>query len=841
MVDDLLKKMSGKTFFLLHYALFSIGLVKISQFLAVITYRTFDFSTTINGVCEWMGEGSPEKLELLLQYIYCILAYLLYYLIGFLTIHFAQSDTIEKGLIHNTKTLFSYCLGAIALNTLFLFAQGKLLNVILLIIWFLTFFSISLLCIVSPHILQIIRQGIITSTAVVHKRPALLNSSYVLLISAIFIQFLLVFSPYIYKTMSITNDYLDIPEKTILSNYNVVDNTAFINAHEINGLIKYDPRTGQGETPPYLKENYIKLAHTPILDSFIKKRKKNRSPLYFYDNKTGILSVRGPMSVRDTIQLNHIYSNNPQSQKSINHLFISSNEPQNLHTHKKYTKDEIDFIKNNEHEMATQAQAGWFFFHHAWVFNPIHAIALGADPLHQPLIYGLGSALVMKKMMEYAGGINYQTYFKVLYAFYPLYFLIFLVTIFLVFKRMDFVCIAAALFSVCIFEITDEAIRLAPGFNPIRHFLDMPAFLMFYLYLKNSKPGYLCCSIVLSLFAVLWSKDFGICILLSISAAAMLQAMLVKRRPYLTLVPSFIACLLGLGLYLIPIGETSNSIYLLLGYATPKTPKIYMLISLLLISAVTTAYIHFIHLKKDPFFFLSLALFFYFQLGLVYFLWNPTPHHFFVAIIPFVFLLLTWAQMFDKRGSFFPYFFCTLSIFVFLYLPTLYYFYEGRKILRKEFSTHVIYPWTFKNATFKSTMDPELFDKSVQLISSYEKSPRVYLVSKYDSIMTGISDKYNALNTVNLALDLISKSDINRFFSLIKTNAPQYIFMDTDIARNFNGDIFEAHSGNYRPSKNRAAMLTNIHQLYDKLITLYTPGEQAGLLTVYKRKDAGTT
>ncbi len=835
MPRKLIKKLSKNTFLLMHFLIFSVGLIKFTGLLALITYSHFDFGPTINLVCEWMGQSDPGKLPVLLHYVYGVILGFALCILFFVSYAGSseQNKIIDKLCFIKSAIIYFSC--AFLLNVLFFFATR--MNFLLSLCWLLSLASIPWLYF-GPRARNYCHK--------INQKISFSKRSYIILICAISFIFFLAFYPLIFKKPFIQNEYMDIPEKTILKNGKVADNTSFVNVHRIGGLIKYDPRVNNGETPSLPQENRISLSYQPMLDYFIKYEDSSRQERYFYDKNTKTLSVKERMSYVEYRKLKLIYKDQLEEKKAIQQLFLTSILQDHFYKKRVYNVVEKDFITKNAIELRTQATAGWFFFHHSWVINPIHAIALGESVWKQPLIYGIGSALTLKKMTDFLGGVTYENYFKATYLFYPLYYILFLTAIFAVFRRLDYLLVAAILLSVCIFCLSEEIIRLAPGYNPMRHIFDVISLCLFYYYLKKSNKYYLYLCLILCLLAVFWSKDFGMCLLLSICGTTIIQKVASKKKMTTVLLLNVLALLLGGFLYFIPIAKNPNLIYLVLGFGTPPTPNLFLFFSLSFILLGGVIYTRALR-TLEPMYFLSLSLFLYVGLTLFYFIWNPSHHHLLVSMIPGIFLFLTWIALYQKctnrtlRASSYSSS-CLLSMLIFLYIPSVVYFFHGRLQYNQVFKTHRIYDWNLKNTHFLSTMEPDLFKQSIELINEYEQHTKVYLISKYDSFLDILIDKSNALPTVNLALDLVSEKDIERFFHIIEKNNPKYIFMDTDINRNFNGDIFQkndllARQQNYIRSQGRAAMLTNMQRLYPKLNTLYEPIEHRGLLTVFKRKE----
>ena len=172
--------------------------------------------------------------------------------------------------------------------------------------------------------------------------------------------------------------------------------------------------------------------------------------------------------------------------------------------------EEREFIAKNRSENERKVKAGWLFFHHSWVLNPILALSKGADANKQVFIYGYGSAVFLKQMLTQMGAVSFQNYFKATFVFYPMYFLIFLAGIYALFRSVELVCIGAILLTVSFLLLGYQMILLAPGYNPMRHLFDMLMLVLFSQYVKKNNLPYLLLLVFTGFVAIVWSKDFGL-------------------------------------------------------------------------------------------------------------------------------------------------------------------------------------------------------------------------------------------------------------------------------------------------------------------------------------------
>lgn len=825
-VEEAITKKFFKQHYLVlaHFFIFSLGLLKLTLSLSSALYEHIDMDNLLAGVNEWAECFSHEKLLALLHYTSSLIALFILYKLCFLVINRGKQPKAVGELLKNKLLMSLYLTLALALNLIALFSSahvGALMG-----IWLVFFLALPF---------SYLREIMFS--------VKLSRQFYFILTILVVLQFFFIFKPFILNAMLIENDYFDIPEKTFWKEGGVINNSQYINNHKIGGLLLYDPRKNSGQTPSPRAATFIKVSINPLLNNFL--RKHNVKYRYTYYANTNLLALNSEMTAEEKTELNGIYRQN-SNKNAINFLYYSSLDQADFYKKRIYSPEEKEFIKKNLLELTNQAKAGWQLYHHNYILGPINALALGALPQNQTLLYGWLNTLSLMKIMKMMGDINYQTYFKLLFSFYPLYFVLFIATLLFIFKRIEYGLIGALLLSTSIFIIGDQLIRVAPGFNPIRHLFDVIIFLFFYLYLKKENPFYLACSILIGFFSILWSKDFGLFILFAIIGATTVKIILEKNKSYLNLLFISFTAVIGLLLYFLPYhGQNTAFKYMLLGFGMPGTATNIIIYSLIFVSVGYLIHLALMPLK-DPIKFLSLALFFYCQLILVYFIWYPSLHHLLGIAAPFIFLSLTWLHLYnkvannndDKSARLFST--ITLTILFFIYLPSLLYFYYGRMQYEKIFKTHVTYHWNTARTGFISTMEPDLFNQAVTLINKYEHHSTIYIISKYDAVLPILASKYSVFPFTDLPLNLISQKEINLVVDIIKHDSPEYLFIDSDITRNFNGEIFNINDvlgkkGHYQESFGRVSVMTNLRNVYSAISQQYRPIEKGYLITVYKK------
>lgn len=612
------------------------------------------------------------------------------------------------------------------------------------------------------------------------------NWFYVTVLTVILIQYATIFVPLIINPMMVENDYINISEKTILKSSKVVDNVNYINQHRLAGLQLDDPRQ--------ININKQSIA----ADSHFK---------YKMD---GLSADSG-------------------------NVYLKFSPP------KLYSIEEQDFLNRNQIELLNQTKAGWFFYHHNYNFGPMNALSLGASANQQAMVYGWLSTVTQSKVLELFGMSNYQGYFKIYFAEYLVYFAIFLLGVWAIFKRSDTVVFAAILVISALLFLGIELIRLAPGFNPIRHVFDMPVFYLLYCYLAQNRKSYLILACALALFAIFWSKDFGLFLALSVGGAILFKG--IKQRPFKRL-PLFIGgitVIAGIFLYFFPMpGANPTAIYMLLGVGSPqaKTGAIFGLLIIVSLLLAATMLIK----QSEAYTILSVGMALYFVQSLTYYIWYPSLHHILgvapVFILWLVVLFHGWINQYQvgkKRQSV-----VLIVLLVLIYFPASASFYWRQHTYNQIFKSHQLYHWSFDKARLVSTMEPTLFEESANLIKRYSKNNNgIFIISKYDHILPVMAGKYSAMPYNELPTNLVSPREVEISSEAILQNKPAFLFVDSNIDKDLNGeipiesDMATMKFGFFGGARARVMVLQGLNEVYTRIAGKYERCESGRLISVY--------
>jgi hypothetical protein len=660
------------------------------------------------------------------------------------------------------------------------------------------------------------------------------------------LQLFVQFYPYIFQEIRVANDFMDIPEITIMKDGAMVDNTQYINATHLGGLTKYDPRlTYQQNVTHFPTSKLLEINSNSTITAYI----KNHIETYGYLGGSSVLiAIDQDSTISDYKDFLGLLSPADQIKAK---TYIVNTVGGALHF-SGYSAYQQEFIHKNQQEMYNTALAGHYFHHQSAMLAPIHEYHLGRPEAQIGFLYGWFNAVAINKLTSFLGGLNFQNYTKVLFSFYPLYFFLFILVGYVIFRDV-WTTVLVALLGIGGMELYGfEAIRYASGFNPLRHFFDLIVLLGFYGYLKleKNKTLGLVGIFTLSLISAVFSREFGLFLFLSLWASVFLfEFVKAERKALIGTILLVFVLLLGLVLHITPTGgKDSQLVYLLLGVAVPLTSKFILLF--FLVGVALNYYFLLTFCKKATVENkLTWFLFFYIQAFALYFIWCfDLGHLFCMSAILSLFAVLMLRQLLsiiktsNQQYRFIVY---SLSIVVSVsfYIPTVAYYFIQQHRYNTIFLTHEVYDWNFKMAKFETTMDPVPFQQSVALIEKYARNQNgIYIISKYDVLLPFLANKYSLMPSQGLVTSLITQREISQTRNLILKANPKYIFVDSDInwplLSNIYGkdDLITNFVNNiYFLSLGRAMVLDSLTQLFQQVSVDYTPVAWGGLVTVYER------
>jgi hypothetical protein len=543
------------------------------------------------------------------------------------------------------------------------------------------------------------------------------------------------------------------------------------------------------------------------------------------------------LDVCEETLISGVYVNNCDYARSLNAMGKSINVSQNS----------AEFLKKNRLELSWQRQCGWFMHHHNVLLASINEYSLGKNLSLISNQYGLLNVVSLRYLLEVTGGVTFHNYCRILYSFYPLYFLLFFALCFLLTRKTYFILLAAVLGLTCFNKLGYLFVNLAPGFNPIRQLGCIFVVASLFLYLSNRNIRYLTLLVLSSAFSILSNTEFGFFTIVALVVTLSIKVSLEREEPRLKeVIGIFVICLTAGLIGLFEAGRNPSSQYYVKGISGGLINRTTSSFILCLISLF---YVFLFKALKTRHSLRHIAsfLFFYSQAVLLYYVWNPHPNHFYSIATPLILTLVvflkigvdeTGMRLHEKRV------FALLSFFFlfWLYLPSLHGYYREWNRYEKIFEDHRVYSWNLPRAKFYSTMDPRFFSEDINLIRKYSGNAKaIYILSKYDNFLPFLAEKYSAMPHSELAVNLVTPKEVDASIDVLQKRQPPYIFVDSDIDAVFAHNPLYAFASQYFDFSDKTMMLDQLRVVFCAVKAQYCPVATGGFLTVYKRQGLTTS
>lgn len=646
------------------------------------------------------------------------------------------------------------------------------------------------------------------------------------------------------SSLQVSNDFLWVPERTLIAG-KTVDNAQFIMQHRIGGLFK-SSLVQSASALGISEDNSIPLSLTPALSQYL-QAEQEYDYRYYYDNALQRFFFKAGVGISYE-QKQTLCSLVSQSDCAS----IQMVKPQKIFD---YTEPLIrQFINSNAYELANQILAGHYFYHHYAMLGPVSELLLGKNPTHVISVYGWGNTHLLAYLMAHIkGGVSFEKYIAVLYSGYPVYFIIFAMCCWVLLRDVRYVALACLANIALLLSTGFESLRLAPGFNPLRHLLDLPLLLFLYQYFTAKRLNllYLIGAYISALFAVIANKEFGLMMFAALMGASFFHILFCNKK-YRHFIVVGIAMVI-LGYVLVFLNEQnraySANVYGLLGVSVPAN-GMRTLFELFIIVIGGYLLLFAIASKRGyqyPKLYILLFLLFYSQCVWIYYVWYTERGHLVITasiwVTYFVFMLKEVLGNFlsnAKQDKLISYFILPLGILVFVGVSMGYF--KDERAYKKIFTTHQVYQWNFPKAHFLSTMNPNVFSEAIEKINHYNQGPSIYIISKYDFLLSFLAEKYSAMPYSEMLTSLVSRIEVRESANLIRQAKPKYLFVDSDINESHFGDILDPADPLREVidpkwlSFGRVILLNVLREVFNRVSNEYRLVDKGYLISVYERK-----
>lgn len=715
------------------------------------------------------------------------------------------------------KKNFVHYLHLLVLPILVLFSGGDIMIRFTAQLYFLLFGVISLVDIKLKSSRKVFRKrGGLAGTLLI---------SIFMAIAVIGISYL--FYDHLAGRPKIINEYYSIPEYAIMDG-KYVNTTEYINNNYVaDGYRKWDVNT---------LVDTSKCSRVLIKD-IDNNLKITSDSLKYYNERLGCLYSNKRNTVKES------EDNTKLTAKGDDSISVFYNKAVSLRKKMKVREDK--FILNNINEIHWQILDRYMIHHHGFILNPVSELELGRPLSKIKSQYGLGPIIVMKQLMNIAGGVTFENWLRLNAIFYVVYYTMFGVILMLIFKEKIFAFLVFLLSMILLNLHGYEFVMLAPGDSPWRNMFDIIILLCLYEFQKHEKYLYMVLGMVLGVFSVYMNPQIGLMICLSLTVSAITYEFSRKRIDAYKLSAIVIFMIAGLFTYSLYSSKDTLSVYYLEGViGFPVTRQGLLAIYILLGGGYVVLFMS-LRKRYDPEILMVIYLFFYSQGLLLYYVWHADMNGLLARSHIYVLTIIVFYQLQVRTGN------NGQNIRLIKYLPIiilgLFFYYDSyKKILRQKnqfdkiFATHKTYSWEFQRAHLKSTIDPSYFSEALKLIDRYSSGQvQLCMISKYDGILPFLSNRYNVMPFYNMEWYNMTIKEFQESVDVIKNKKPMYIYVDTDIDRNYNDDIISSGTFGvgylHRESAWRAERLKLLARIYAGISKDYIKVESGRLISVYRR------
>lgn len=655
--------------------------------------------------------------------------------------------------------------------------------------------------------------------------------------------------PAINGKVVLKNDYMEIPGKTLLSDGRTVVNQAYINQNHLDGFAIPDIMAPEGQRVDLSRYPHIEAPD----NDFIRALSSRRLDTFYYQRDTHTLYVHSntPPAVLTGLQAD---APDEDSAKLMKALKFASAGQAATNTEREPDAAQADFIAANRYELAAQVQLGRFFYHHTYFFGPILDYSLGIPAQKYSMLYGFGSTVSLAHLLHSMGGVTLDHYFTVFYASYLIYALMVVAIAggILSDRRYLFIILAGVL-GFFVLPGYEDFLQ-APGFNPLRHAFDFLVFLGIFGFLRTRNWILGLALAACTVIAVWWSSEFGVLSMISV-VAAMLCAGLSARQyrvPAAVIGVLTVAGTLAMMGYLHRFAAPNpTAVYSLIGVSMPVTDSHFVDLAASLVMLTLVGVIGLlVHERASSARALSLASVgmaaaSYFVASLMYVVWYPSPHHL-APIFPSLALAiacLSKAMLVDHQSRKWEdrILAWTPALLTLVLLPALVLYGIDYRHYQSSSRRHVVYTWPFDTLKARTTMDPEPFQRAVDLIHKYDPSHRIVLISKYSHLLPLLAGSFNDVGLPELESTLVTHREESIVEDAVRRSGKRYIFVDSTIDDPTLGEIPDSNGvlskmpGFVDEAKGRVLALSVLRDVFNDIRSQYRLVETTPVISVYER------
>jgi hypothetical protein len=660
-------------------------------------------------------------------------------------------------------------------------------------------------------------------------RKSILNKKYFYLAVLLFgyLQLGYLFYDPIFNQPKIINEYFNIPEKTILKNGAIVDNTQYWNKNFSSPITtKNDIMVDRNFTNCLMATPEELNIFTPTYNDTV----------MFYDAKNSQFCINGLLELKffegiHNSELYHVLQNAQVKANKLEKISLSDSD--------------TDFLSFNKFETHWQILSRFMIHHNSFMFIPISDFSQEKNISAINAQYGMGSAWIFEKFLSWKDNVSLDGWLKLSYLFYYIYFGLFIGITFLITRSLPWTAMIFLLSLATVNSRGYDFLLLPPGESPWRHIFDIVILYCLYLYTEKKNFTYYFFALCFGIISVAINPQIGAMIFTATIVAGLFYAYREKIHISRMIFSVILAIILALSTFILTSSANDLAHYYIDGVigfpiSFHQMFKIFLLIIFgyillwkILKDRLSTNYIYLIFLVI------------YAQELILYVIWHYNSDGF--KSRAFIYILTVVLLLFPFRKSIVDHWknrlkVAMIAIVGIVYIQSVADVHKSKRQYEKIFEHHVTYEWNMDRAHIVSTMNPVYFQNSVDLIQKYSRGQNgIYIVSEYDNLLPFLAHRYSLMPFFDLKWYLITPKELDKSIKTLQVNKPEYIFIDTGIDRNVNNEIIDPKLPKIgylnQESIWRVQRLKLLNEVFQSIANDYQLLEKGDLISVYQRKD----
>lgn len=509
--------------------------------------------------------------------------------------------------------------------------------------------------------------------------------------------------------------------------------------------------------------------------------------------------------------------------------------------------DACEFAVEDPVEFAYQAHNRGPINHIGHILNPINELETGKPARDIYFQYGRGATLAFKWMMDRFGGASLQAYRKT-FLFYVAYWLVFAAGVWLLFRDARYVLASVALLAASYYNLGYEPLILAPGVNPILHFLDVPVLLLALRLFRSGAGRWLAAAAAGAVGAVALNPFFGGMVAIALLVSAGLHAIeTAAPGRALRRLAAVVAAVLGPLVVVAAATPRSGGgdviTEFLDGYFS-WAPRPGLVLFALAYLTAGYGFLLWARDRRDPLKYAAVFLFVYAQGLLVYFFWSGLENHFW-PVLPYVglhvlLMLSVVARAGALRGAERWVIAGVLAGVFLVGRIGIGFWIHNRAEVRRAFEVHQTWAWPFERAAVVSTADPAPLAASVAQLERWAPGPDrgVAILSVFDDLVPFLARRHSVLPHFELQWALLTEADRAHAVEVLERARPPVLFVGHELETDPAAPEYAPCAQFARAERqSQAGRLREMRRVFLAVAGDYQLAESGPLLSVYQRRD----